>query len=65
MDSGLVDHDLAEMVEVSRPLAAELVTRAGLGDLSRLAPSGSSPAWAPTAVPRCRGDTGHGGQANC
>jgi 5-methylthioadenosine/S-adenosylhomocysteine deaminase len=35
-DGRLVDHDLAALVEASRPLAAELVTRAGLGDLSRL-----------------------------
>jgi 5-methylthioadenosine/S-adenosylhomocysteine deaminase len=36
-DGRLVDHDLAALVEASRPLAAELVTRAGLGSLSRLA----------------------------
>jgi 5-methylthioadenosine/S-adenosylhomocysteine deaminase len=36
-DGRLVDHDLAALVAASRPLAAELVTRAGLGDLSRLA----------------------------
>jgi hypothetical protein len=51
------------LVRASRPLAAELVTRAGLGDLSRLARTGSSPARAPTAMPRYRGDAGHGGQA--
>jgi 5-methylthioadenosine/S-adenosylhomocysteine deaminase len=33
----LVDHDLAGLVEASRPLAGELVTRAGLTDLSLLA----------------------------
>ncbi len=38
MDGELVGHDLAGLVDASRPLAAELVTRAGLGDLSRLAP---------------------------
>jgi 5-methylthioadenosine/S-adenosylhomocysteine deaminase len=37
MDGQLVGHDLAALVEASRPLAAELVTRAGLGGLSRLA----------------------------
>jgi 5-methylthioadenosine/S-adenosylhomocysteine deaminase len=36
-DGRLVDHDLAALVEASRSLAADLVTRAGLGDLSRLA----------------------------
>jgi cytosine/adenosine deaminase-related metal-dependent hydrolase len=36
-DGTLVGHDLAALVEASRPLAAELVTRAGLGGLSRLA----------------------------
>jgi 5-methylthioadenosine/S-adenosylhomocysteine deaminase len=36
-DGALVGHDLAALVEASRPLAAELVTRAGLGGLSRLA----------------------------
>jgi cytosine/adenosine deaminase-related metal-dependent hydrolase len=36
-DDVLVGHDLAALVEASRPLAAELVTRAGLGGLSRLA----------------------------
>jgi 5-methylthioadenosine/S-adenosylhomocysteine deaminase len=36
-DGGLVDHDLAGLVEASRPLAAELVARAGLSGLSRLA----------------------------
>ena len=36
-DGQLVDHDLAALVEASRPLAADLVTRAGLGGLSRLA----------------------------
>jgi len=36
-DGALVDHDLGALVEASRPLAAELVTRAGLGGLSRLA----------------------------
>jgi len=36
-DGRLVDHDLAGLVDASRPLAAELVTRAGLGDLSCLA----------------------------
>ena len=35
----LVGHDLAALVEASRPLAAELATRAGLGDLSRLTTS--------------------------
>jgi 5-methylthioadenosine/S-adenosylhomocysteine deaminase len=33
----LVDHDPAALVEASRPLAAELVTRAGLQRFSRLA----------------------------
>ena len=33
----LLDHDLAELVGASRPLAAELVTRAGLRAWSRLA----------------------------
>jgi 5-methylthioadenosine/S-adenosylhomocysteine deaminase len=36
-DGRLVDHDLAALVEASRPLAADLVTRAGLHGLSRLA----------------------------
>ena len=36
-DGALVGHDLAAVVEASRPLAAELATRAGLGGLSRLA----------------------------
>ena len=36
-DGRLVDHDLAGLVEASRPLAAELATRAGLQGLSRLA----------------------------
>ena len=36
-DGRLVDHDPAALVEASRPLAAELVTRAGLGRYSRLA----------------------------
>jgi 5-methylthioadenosine/S-adenosylhomocysteine deaminase len=36
-DGRLVDHDLAALVEASRPLAAELVTKAGLGGWSRLA----------------------------
>jgi 5-methylthioadenosine/S-adenosylhomocysteine deaminase len=36
-DRQLVDHDLAALVEASRPLAVELVTRAGLGEFSRLA----------------------------
>ena len=35
-DGALVDHDLGALVEASRPLAADLVTRAGLGGLSRL-----------------------------
>ncbi len=37
-DGALVDHDLAALVEASRPLAAELVTRAGLGEFSQLTP---------------------------
>ena len=37
MDGHLVGHDLAALVAASRPLAAELVTRAGLGRFSRLA----------------------------
>jgi 5-methylthioadenosine/S-adenosylhomocysteine deaminase len=37
MDGHLVDHDLEGLVEASRPLAAELVARAGLGGRSRLA----------------------------
>jgi 5-methylthioadenosine/S-adenosylhomocysteine deaminase len=36
-DGALVGHDLAALVVASRPLAAELATRAGLGGLSRLA----------------------------
>jgi hypothetical protein len=36
-DGALVGHVLAALVEVSQPLAAELVTWAGLGGLSRLA----------------------------
>jgi 5-methylthioadenosine/S-adenosylhomocysteine deaminase len=40
-DGRLVGQDLAALVEASRPLAAELVTRAGLGDHSRLAGSRS------------------------
>jgi 5-methylthioadenosine/S-adenosylhomocysteine deaminase len=42
-DGRLVDHDLAGLVEASRPLAAELVTRAELGELSRLAGPGREP----------------------
>jgi 5-methylthioadenosine/S-adenosylhomocysteine deaminase len=38
-DGRLVDHDLAALVDASRPLAAELVSRAGLGGLSQLARS--------------------------
>jgi len=37
MDGHLVGHDLAALVEASRPLAAELVALAGLGGRSRLA----------------------------
>jgi hypothetical protein len=37
VDGELVGSDLAELVAASRPLAAELVTRAGLEGLSRLA----------------------------
>jgi hypothetical protein len=36
-DGRLVDHDLAALVEASRPLAAELVTGAGLEGFSQLA----------------------------
>ena len=36
-DGRLVDHDPAALVEASRPLAAELVTRAGLEGFSQLA----------------------------
>jgi cytosine/adenosine deaminase-related metal-dependent hydrolase len=36
-DGRLVDHDLAALVEASRPLAADLVTKAGLERLSQLA----------------------------
>jgi cytosine/adenosine deaminase-related metal-dependent hydrolase len=36
-DGQLVDHDLAALVEASRPLAADLARRAGLDGLSRLA----------------------------
>jgi 5-methylthioadenosine/S-adenosylhomocysteine deaminase len=36
-DGHLVDHDLAALVEASRPLAAELVTRADLDEFSHLA----------------------------
>jgi 5-methylthioadenosine/S-adenosylhomocysteine deaminase len=36
-DGRLVDHDLSALVESSHPLATELVTRAGLSQLSRLA----------------------------
>jgi 5-methylthioadenosine/S-adenosylhomocysteine deaminase len=39
-DGRLVDHDLAALVESSRPLARELATRADLGGFSRLAGSG-------------------------
>jgi 5-methylthioadenosine/S-adenosylhomocysteine deaminase len=35
-DGRLVEHDLAALVEASRPLAAELVARAGLDEFSRL-----------------------------
>jgi hypothetical protein len=37
MDGHLVDHDLADLVGASRPLAADLARQAGLGGLSRLA----------------------------
>jgi cytosine/adenosine deaminase-related metal-dependent hydrolase len=40
MDGHLVDHDLAALVEASRPLAVELVTRADLGGFSRLGTRG-------------------------
>jgi 5-methylthioadenosine/S-adenosylhomocysteine deaminase len=36
-DGRLVDHDIVALVEASRPLAAQLVTRAGLQGFSRLA----------------------------
>jgi cytosine/adenosine deaminase-related metal-dependent hydrolase len=36
-DGHLVDHDLAALVEASRPLAADLVTQAGLDEFSCLA----------------------------
>jgi 5-methylthioadenosine/S-adenosylhomocysteine deaminase len=36
-DSRLIDHDLTALVDASRPLAAELVCRAGLEEFSRLA----------------------------
>jgi hypothetical protein len=36
-DGRLVDHELAALVAASRPLAADLVDRAGLGGFSRLA----------------------------
>jgi hypothetical protein len=36
-DGRLVDHDLAALVEASRPLAAALVTQAGRERFSRLA----------------------------
>jgi 5-methylthioadenosine/S-adenosylhomocysteine deaminase len=36
-DGRLVDHDLAALVEVSRPLADDLARQAGLGGFSRLA----------------------------
>jgi hypothetical protein len=37
VDGGrLVDHDLAAVVGASRPLAADLATKAGLGRFSRL-----------------------------
>jgi cytosine/adenosine deaminase-related metal-dependent hydrolase len=36
-DGRLVDHDLAGLVEASRPLAADLARRSGLAGLSRLA----------------------------
>jgi 5-methylthioadenosine/S-adenosylhomocysteine deaminase len=39
-DGRLVGHDLAALVEASRPQAAELVTRAGLQGFSRLARAG-------------------------
>jgi 5-methylthioadenosine/S-adenosylhomocysteine deaminase len=41
-DGRLVDHDLAALVEASRPLAADLVTRAGLNGFSRLATGSGS-----------------------
>jgi 5-methylthioadenosine/S-adenosylhomocysteine deaminase len=41
-DGRLVDHDLAALVEASRPLAADLVTRAGLDGFSRLATGSGS-----------------------
>jgi 5-methylthioadenosine/S-adenosylhomocysteine deaminase len=41
-DGRLVDHDLATLVEASRPLAADLVGRAGLQGFSRLAGPQSS-----------------------
>jgi 5-methylthioadenosine/S-adenosylhomocysteine deaminase len=45
-DGHLVGHDLAALVEASRPLAAELVTRAGLERFSRLAAlSGGRVRW--------------------
>jgi 5-methylthioadenosine/S-adenosylhomocysteine deaminase len=45
-DGHLVGHDLAALVEASRPLAAELVTRAGLERFSRLAAlSGGRARW--------------------
>jgi len=39
MDGQLVDHDLAALVEASRPLAVDLARRSGLVGLSRLAVS--------------------------
>jgi hypothetical protein len=59
VDGRLVDHDLAVLVEASRPLAADLVTRAGLGGFSRLVgragwsgpPGGRPAAPLPPAVP--------------
>jgi cytosine/adenosine deaminase-related metal-dependent hydrolase len=41
-DGRLVDHDLAALVEASRPLATDLVTRAGLNGFSRLATGSGS-----------------------
>jgi cytosine/adenosine deaminase-related metal-dependent hydrolase len=52
-DGRLVGHDLAALVEASRPLAADLVQRAGLGGLSRLAGPPGGPG----------GGTGGGGAA--
>jgi cytosine/adenosine deaminase-related metal-dependent hydrolase len=53
MDGHLVDHDLAALVEASRPLAADLVTRAGLQGFSWLAGPQSSSGEASSGQTAC------------